>query len=91
MDESFNLRARRLLSRSRPVELDFPALRAALAAQQAASPAAQALAVAPAPDAPAAADPLAEIVLAGPLWRQAASTQKGCFNRAEVKRRNNEP
>jgi hypothetical protein len=92
MDESFQLRARRLLAKSRPAALDFPALRAVLAAQQAASPAARAQAVAPQPaQAPAAADPLAEIVLAGPGWRQAASAQKGCFNRAEVKRRGNEP
>lgn len=88
MDESFQLRARRVLGESQPAALDFSLLSAGLAAQQAASPAALAQvrfarAAAPAPG----TDPLIETLLAGPQWRQAACAQQGCFNRAEVKRR----
>ncbi len=42
MDESFQLRAERLLGRPQPAPLDFPMLTAGLAAQQAASAAARA-------------------------------------------------
>lgn len=88
MDESFQLRAKRLLGEHRPAQLDFSLLSAALAAQQAASPAARAQARHDARAAPApAAEPLIETVLAGPGWQVAASAQQGCFNRAEVKRR----
>ena len=34
---------------------------------------------------------LTETVLAGPEWQEAAGVRRGCFNRAEVKRRKNEP
>lgn len=89
MDESFQLRAKRLLAGERRAALDFSMLTACLSAQQAASPAARAQAIAPASDAAAAGtDPIEEILLCGPGWRQAASAQSGCFNRAEVKRRN---
>jgi hypothetical protein len=40
--------------------------------------------------APAPADPLGEIVLGGPARAEAASAQRGCFNRAEVRRRRND-
>jgi len=89
MDESFQLRAKRLLAGDRPAALDFSVLTACLSAQQAASPAARAQAVAPMPGAAdAGTDPIEEILLCGPGWRQAASAQSGCFNRAEVRRRN---
>jgi hypothetical protein len=91
MDESFQLRARRLLGERKQAQLDFSMLRATLAAQAAASEAARAQARAGATPAPTPADPLGEIVLGGPAWDQAASAQRGCFNRAEVKRRRNEP
>jgi hypothetical protein len=74
MDESFQLRAKRLLGKHAPAPLDFSLLSATLSAQ-AARP----------------AEPLGEIVLGGPEWADAASAQGGCFNRAEVKRRRNEP
>ena len=89
MDESFQLRAKRLLAGERPAALDFSMLTACLTAQQTASPAARAQATAPALDADAGGlEPIEEILLCGPAWRQAASAQSGCFNRAEVKRRN---
>lgn len=92
MDESFQFRAKRLTGPAQPAPLDFDLLSAGLIAQQAATPAARALAafdrnIAPPPE----AEPLVETLLAGPQWRQAASAQRFCFNRAEVKRRHNVP
>ncbi|HVQ09243.1 MAG TPA: hypothetical protein VMS43_12500 [Allosphingosinicella sp.] len=92
MDETFQLRARRSIGPASPAPLDFQMLSSALIARQAATPAARAQAAfdrntAPPPD----AEPLVETVLAGPQWRQAASAQRFCFNRAEVKRRHNAP
>jgi hypothetical protein len=91
MDESFQLRARRLLGKREPAPLDFSLLTATLTAQAAASEAARAQARAGACAAPAPADPLGEIVLGGPERTEAASAQRGCFNRAEVRRRRNTP
>jgi len=91
MDESFQLRARRLLGKREPAQLDFSLLSATLSAQAAASAAARAQARASATAAPAPADPLGEIVLGGPERTEAASAQQGCFNRAEVRRRRNTP
>jgi hypothetical protein len=87
MDESFQLRAKRLLDGSKPAPLDYGLLRATLAAQAAASAAARAQARATLPP----AEPVGEIVLAGAAWKDAVSAQRGCFNRAEVKRRRNSP
>jgi len=87
MDESFHLRAARLLDGSEPARLDYGMLRATLAAQAAASEAARAQARA----APPPAEPIGEILLAGSAWKEAASAQRGCFNRAEVRRRLNLP
>ncbi|HYD36707.1 MAG TPA: hypothetical protein VEA60_03785 [Allosphingosinicella sp.] len=53
---------------------------AALRSQREVQPAA------PAPAAPRFADPVAEILLAGPAWREAVAAQGGCFN-PEVARR----
>ena len=91
MDESFQLRAKRLLGKREPARLDFSMLSATLAAQAAASEAARAQARAGPSCAPAPAEPLDEIVLGGPEWNEAASAQRGCFNRAEVRRRRNDP
>jgi hypothetical protein len=87
MDETFQLRARRLLGKREPAPLDFALLTASLAAQAAASEAARAQARAAPPAVPA--EPIGEIVLAGSAWREAVCAQRGCFNRAEVKRRRN--
>jgi hypothetical protein len=84
MDESFQLRAHRLLDGGRPARLDFSMLTAILSAQAASSAAARAQARAAPP-----AEPVGEIVLAGPAWREAVSAQRGCFNRAEARRRCN--
>ena len=90
MDESFQLRARRLLGKSEPAPLDFSVLTATLAAQASASDAARAQARAAAASAPAPADPLGEIVLGGPEMAEAASAQQGCFNRAAMRRCRND-
>ena len=84
MDESFQLRAHRLLAGRQSARLDFSMLTATLSAQACASAAARAQARAAPP-----AEPIGEIVLAGSCWREAVSAQRGCFNRAEVKRRRN--
>jgi len=91
MDETFQLRARRLLGKSEPAPLDFSVLTATLNAQAAASEAARAQARAQACSAPAPADPLGEILLGGPERAEAASAQRGCFNRTEVRRVRNTP
>jgi hypothetical protein len=92
MDETFQLRARRMLGKREPAPLDFSLLTAALAAQRAASAAVRAqLEAPPAAAAGADSDPIVEIVLAGPDWPRAARAQRGCFNRAESIRRGNVP
>jgi hypothetical protein len=87
MDESFQLRAARLLNGSKPAPLDYSLLTATLTAQAATSEAARAQARA----VPPPAEPIGEIVLAGSAWKDAVSAQRGCFNRAEVRRRLNLP
>ena len=93
MDETFQLRARRMLGPRQPAPLDYDVLSATLIAQQAESPAARAqgrfdrarIVVEAGPEL------LTETVLAGPRWQEAAGARRGCFNRAEVKRRRKEP
>ena len=92
MDESFQLRAKRMLGPRQPAPLDYDVLRAALTAQQAETPAARAqgrfdrgCVVEAGPEL------LTETLLAGPDWQAAATAQRGCFNRADVKRRRKEP
>jgi hypothetical protein len=91
MDESFQLRAGRLLNgRRKAAALDHGVLRATLAAQQAASPTASAQARAAGKVAgPRDSDPLIELLLVGSRWKEAASDQHGCFNRAESARHRN--
>ena len=86
MDESFQHRAHRLLGPRVPARLDYSMLTATLTAQASASEAARAQAKAAPP-----AEPIGEILLGGSGWREAVSAQRGCFNRAEVKRRRKEP
>jgi hypothetical protein len=86
MDESFQLRARRQRDPAQPAPLDFSMLNATLSAQACASAAARAQARAAPP-----AEPIGEIVLAGSGWREAVGAQRGCFNRAEARRRGNTP
>ena len=92
MDETFQLRMKRMLGPRQPAQLDYDVLSASLIAQQAASAAARAQAL---HDRAVAAAPepelLIETLLAGPEWQEAATAQRGSFNRAEVKRRARTP
>ena len=79
MDLSFFRRAEQRFASRTPARLDFGMLVAALRAQRETAPAALAAEAVPAPS---FADPLAEILLAGPAWREAVAAQRGCFNPA---------
>ena len=76
MDLSFFRRAEARFASRTPARLDFGMLVAALRTQRETAPA---WADAPAP-APGFADPIAEILLGGPGWREAVAAQRGCFN-----------
>ena len=76
MDLSFFRRAEQRFASRTPARLDFGMLVAALRTQRETAPA---WAAAPAP-APRLADPIAEILVAGPGWREAVAMQCGCFN-----------
>ena len=80
MDLSFFRRAEQRFASRTPAGLDFGMLVATLRSQRDSAPTASARAV------PAAAariaDPIAEILLAGPAWREAVTAQRGCFNPA---------
>jgi len=92
MDETFQLRARRMLGARQPAALDFDVLTATLLSQQVKTPTARAQnRFDRAAAADAAPEMLAETLLAGPEWQDAATARHGCFNRAEVKRRRNSP
>jgi hypothetical protein len=78
MDLSFFRRAEQRFASRAPARLDFGMLVAALRSQREAGPAAVTRPAAPA--APRFADPIAEILLAGPAWREAVAAQGGCFN-----------
>lgn len=78
MDLSFFRRAEQRFASRTPARLDFGMLVAALRSQREAGPAAPDRAAAPAR--PSLADPVAEILLAGPAWREAVAAQGGCFN-----------
>jgi hypothetical protein len=92
MDETFQLRAKRMLGPRQQAPLDYDMLCAALSAQQAGSPAARAQGRFDRATA-AGAEPelLTETLLAGPAWQEASTARRGCFNRAEVKRREKSP
>ena len=81
MDLSFFRRAEERFASRTPACLDFGMFVATLRTQRVAD------------DAPAAgarcgeapADPLAEILLGGPGWREAVAAQRGCFNARYVR------
>jgi hypothetical protein len=75
MDLSFFRRAEQRFASRTPARLDFGMLVATLRSQREEQPAAPARAAAP-----GFADPIAEILLAGPAWREAVAAQGGCFN-----------
>jgi hypothetical protein len=92
MDETFQLRAKRMLGPRQQAALDYDVLTATLTSQQAQTPAARAQSQYDrAAAAEAGPEMLATTLLGGPEWQDAASAQRGCFNRAEVKRRRNSP
>ena len=78
MDLSFLRRAEARFASRAAAHPDFGMLVASLAAQQAASRAVAAQRVAPA--VAALGDSLVELMLAGPLWREARRAQCGAFN-----------
>jgi hypothetical protein len=75
MDLSFFRRAEQRFASRTPASLDFGMLVATLRSQREVQPAPPARAAAP-----CFADPIAEILLAGPAWREAVAAQGGCFN-----------
>lgn len=79
MDLSFFRRAEQRFASRAPAGLDFGMLVATLRTQRDSTPAAAARVPA---SAPSFADPIAEILLAGPSWREAVAAQRGCFNPA---------
>ena len=83
MDLSFFRRAEQRFASRTPARLDFGMFVAALRSQREARPAAAA-GIAAAPSG-RLADPLVEILLAGPCWREAVAAQRGCFNAAFVR------
>ena len=85
MDLGFLRRAEQRFASRAAARLDFGMLIVTLKAQQASSPAARAQAALAAPR--PVADPLAEILLAGPCWREAVAAQRGCFHRALARQR----
>ena len=81
MDLSFFRRAEQRFASRSPARLDFGMLVATLRTQRDLAPAASARSTASAA-ATACSDPIAEILLAGPGWREAVAAQRGCFNPA---------
>jgi hypothetical protein len=81
MDLSFFRRAEQRFAGRTPARLDFGMLVATLRMQREAAPAASRDSAASMPAA-GFADPIAEILLAGPAWREAVAAQRGCFNPA---------
>ena len=87
MDVVFLLRAQRLLAERQPARLEHSVFVAALAAQQSASATARAQALSAGANLQSVLeDPLIELLLAGPDWKEAAAAQRGCFNRCEGRR-----
>ena len=90
MDMAFLRRAERILEEREPLRLEYSLLLAALSAQHQAITAGRPRSTARPPRAAGTEDePLIELLLAGPRWREAATRQRGCFSRAEAGRRIN--
>ncbi|MDQ4087519.1 MAG: hypothetical protein M3177_05865 [Pseudomonadota bacterium] len=90
MDMAFLQRAERMLARGEPVRIDHAIFIATLAAQRQATVTIH-LQVHPTSsrDREPAEEPLVELLIGGPSWRQALRAQRGCFSRAEAGRRIN--
>lgn len=80
MDLSFFRRAEARFAGQTPARLDYGLFVAALHAQRAAAPSPRAQRAAA--SMARLADPIAEILLAGPCWREAVAAQGGSFNPA---------
>ena len=92
MDMAFLRRAERILEERQPLRLDHALLVAAVSAQQSAIVATRIQPIiVPVRNGPIDDDPIIELLLAGPRWREAATRQRGCFSRAEAGRRINGP
>ena len=87
MDQSFLLRAKRLLDQRGAERIDHDALVEAIAARRAASPtvAASALCETVTPEETSTRS-VAALLLAEDGWRRSAEHQGGCFNRAVAAR-----
>jgi hypothetical protein len=85
MDLGFLRRAEQRFASRAAARMDFGMLLATLKTQQASSPAARIQANLAEPR--TVADPLVEILLAGPGWRHAVAAQGGCFHRALARQR----
>ena len=81
MDLSFFRRAEQRFASRTPARLDFDLLVATLRSQREVAPVPETRAAAP-----SIADPIAEILLAGPDWREAVAAQGGCFNPTAARR-----
>jgi hypothetical protein len=87
MDLSFFQRRQASFAGRTAARLDYGVLVASLDAMQAASPSARALrGVTCEPGAASGANPLVEILLVGPRWREAIAAQCGSFNPAQALR-----
>jgi hypothetical protein len=84
MDLSFLRRAEARFASRAAAHPDFGMLVASLSARQQASAAVRAQAAAAAPAVP---ESLVEILLAGPLWRQARAFRRGAFHPALARQR----
>jgi hypothetical protein len=92
MDLSFFRRADAAFARGRGAPLDYPVLVATLEAIQSASPAARSIRSCPeAADLSPGRDPIVELLLGGPAWREAVAAQRGCFSRAQARARRPQP
>ena len=92
MDLSFFRRAQRVFARGSAAPLDYRVLIATLEALQSASPAARSArssgesgVLAP------RQDPIVELLLGTPAWRDAVGAQGGSFSRSQVKLLNRRP
>jgi hypothetical protein len=87
MDMAFFRRAQAMLDVRQTANLDYRVLVATLEAMQSASSAARALRASGTSSGPAPRhDPLVELLVGAPGWREAVNSQGGCFNPAQAGR-----
>ena len=87
MDLSFFRRSQSSFASRAPARLDYGVLVATLDAMQSASAAARSVRGLGTPGAATPRqDPLVELLLGGPGWREALTAQGGCFNQAQAAR-----